>query len=237
MGTSVPPETTLNAAVITRNIVTTWRFATQNTWLFSFPFLFPLAAYGFWVERGRFSAAWILAALFCAMVVAHLTLKESSSSVIGERFWFEAFFGVVVLGVRGLMRLHETWRPARTVAVASLCALIVAQCVMLAASVRKLDVSSTPRREVRAAAETYAHCHCVVFLEDAPPFYAEHLDLNGPDWASADVFYAIDPGPSERSAWARRFGHKQWVVFTWDAQHRTGVTTVQLTAVDAPPLS
>ncbi len=225
MGTHVPPETTLNLSLIARNIVTIWRFAAQTTWLFSFPFIFPLAAYGVWTER-RSAAAWILAALFCAVVVAHLTVKDSSSSVIGERFWFEAFFAVVVLGARGLVCMYARWRPTRLTAAAVRCAVGAAQLILLGAAIRKMDSASTPGREVQAAAETYKHCHCVVFLEDNPPFYAEHLNLNGPDWRTADVFYAIDPGASERPEWARRFGRTQWVVVTWDPRQRTGVTEV-----------
>lgn len=224
MGTGFPPETTLAPAIIAHNVWSTWRLAAQSTWIFAFPFLFPLAAYGFWRERSG-PAARICVALFIALVTAHLLLREGSGSVVGERFWFEAFFGVVVLGARGVMRLHESWRPARRVAVASICAVTAAQLFMSAAAVEKLDEVSAPRREVRAVAETYQHCHCVVFLSDHPPFYAEHLNLNGPDWRSADVFYAIDPGRSERTAWAQRFGRERWVVVTFDPERKIAVTT------------
>jgi hypothetical protein len=57
----------------------------------------------------------------------------------------------------------------------------------------------------------------VVFLGSSPPvFYGKHLNLNGPDWAHANVFYAVDPGPGERMAWARTLGRERWVVLGYD---------------------
>src|ERR1035437_10818535 len=83
---------------------------------------------------------------------------------------------------------------------------------------------SSPSAAVRAVAESFLRCSCVVFLKDSPSnFSGEHLNLNGPDWTGASVFYAVDPGPEGRSAWSLRFGHNRWVVITYDPITRGGV--------------
>jgi hypothetical protein len=44
------------------------------------------------------------------------------------------------------------------------------------------------------------------------------LNLNGPAWPSARVFYARDPGPDDRARWAGVFQKRRWVVLRYDAQ-------------------
>lgn len=215
-GTLIPAEIGASFSTIASNLVAQWRFAAQSTLIYAFPFVFLLAGYGFWITRKQSSGARILATLFAAMVLGHLVQFESSSSVLGERYWYEAYFCITVLAARGLVELISGLKTSAVMARFTLTAVATIQLVVLAASAIRLDATSGPRREVRQLAETYDHCHCVVFLEDKHPFYGQHLNLNGPEWKSADVFYAIDPGPSERDAWAARLGRREWVVLTYD---------------------
>lgn len=212
-GTALPREVNLPLAEILRNLRVTWRHAAQNTWIASFPFIFPLAVYGFLAHR-RTAAARILAALFCATIAATLLVNESSS-IVGERFWFESFFAIVILGALGFIRLWETRPPARPLAASAMAGLALGQLFMLAAWMYHVDRAADPRRQVRALAEIYRNCDCVVFLADNPPFFAAHLNLNNPDWPRARVFYAIDPGPGARADWARRLGHHHFEVITY----------------------
>ncbi len=224
-GKAIPVEIRATSSQIMQNLTSIWRVAAEGTVLYAFPFIFPLAAFGFWKNRGR-GAAWILVVLFAAMVGAHLIQPEHSASIIGERYWFEGFFAVAVLAAAGIVRLLAVWRPTKRAGLASLAVVAAAQIVMLAVASYRLDVRSAPPRAVRALAINYATCDCVVFLRDAPPrFHGHHLNLNVPDWPSARVFYAVDPGPDQRATWTMMLGKPKWVVLTYDEQ--TGIGRVE----------
>jgi hypothetical protein len=175
--------------------------------------------YGFWALRPKSPVPWILLALPCALGLAHLVQFEGSSSVIGERYWFEGYFAIAVLAAEGLRRLLAAWRSGRRPAIAVAIGLAAAQLVVMAAAAARLDAASRPDREVRRLAEAYQGCGCVVYFADNPQvFFGKRLNLNGPAWPSAGVFYAVDPGPDERAMWARILHSRRWVVLTYDAQ-------------------
>jgi hypothetical protein len=223
-GTAIPMEISVNAPLLARNLASTWRFASQSTILYSFPFLALLAIYTFWASRPTSPAQWILLALPCALVLAHLVQFEGSASIIGERYWFEGYFAIVILAAEGLTRLLTSWRPPRQAVIAVAISLVATQIVMMAAAAAKLDAISLPRREMRRMAETYRSCNCVVYFADTPEtFYGSHLNLNSPDWPSAGVFYAVDPGPDERAKWAGMLHRRRWVVLKYDDQRSTAV--------------
>jgi hypothetical protein len=210
-GFSVPGE----LRIILKNISRNLRFSSQSTLLYTFPFLFPLAVWGFWKERKRFDAR-ILALLFPAFALGHLIQPESSGSYIGERYWFEAFFAVAILGARGFILLMESWRPERSAGAAAAWVLTGVQIAVLGAALHVMDSHSRPYRQVRSVAESYRNCACVVFLHPGARFVPAHFNLNGPDWKTGGVFYLIDPGSAERAAWARRFGRRDWAVIGYD---------------------
>jgi hypothetical protein len=57
----------------------------------------------------------------------------------------------------------------------------------------------------------------VLILQSLSPiFFGEDLNLNGPDWRSAKVFYAIDPGDEQRTVWAQKLGYDKFVVIGFD---------------------
>jgi hypothetical protein len=58
----------------------------------------------------------------------------------------------------------------------------------------------------------------VFFGSNLPAFSGTHLNLNGPHWPAAKVFYAIDPGAGEREKWTARLGKPRWVVLNYDSQ-------------------
>jgi hypothetical protein len=184
-----------------------------------------LAIYVLRISRSKSPVPWILLAVPCALVLVHLpTADPGTASIIGERYWFEGYFGIVVLAAEGLTRVLASWRPPRQAVIAVVIGLTATQLVMMAAAAAKLDAVSLPRREMRRMAETYRSCNCVVYLADTPEvFYGSHLNLNGPDWPTAGVFYAVDPGPTERAKWAGMLHRRRWVVLKYDAQRSTAV--------------
>ena len=199
------------------DLATLWRQAAQSTVLYAFPFLGLLVIYYFWASRPRSPIPWILLALPCTVML----FPMGSGSVIGQRYWFEGYFAIVVLAAGGLTRLLAAWRPGRRTLVPVAIGLAVTQLVMMALAATALDKLSSPRREVKRLAQRYQDCDCVVYFEDTPPdFYAMHLNPNRPDWQSAHVFYAVDPGPDERAKWVGILGKRRWVVLRYDAQRK-----------------
>jgi hypothetical protein len=63
----------------------------------------------------------------------------------------------------------------------------------------------------------HSNCNCVVFLQTlSPVFFGEGLNMNGPDWPQAKVFYAIDPGPEQRTVWTHKLGYEKFLVIAFD---------------------
>ena len=152
-------------------------FSSQTTLLYAFPFVFPLAAYGFWKERKRSTEAWILALLFPAFILAHLIQPETSGSFIGERYWFEAFFAIAILGARGFILLMESWRPGARAGTTAVWVLTAVQIVVLGSVLHILDSRSRPYRQVRSVAESYRECACVVFLTPGKRICARDISI------------------------------------------------------------
>jgi hypothetical protein len=216
----VPPEMALHGVYFTDHPLRSWRFGVQSTVLFAFPFLGLLVFYYFWSSRTKSAASWILVALACAIGAYPL----GSGSIIGQRYWFEGYFAVVVLAAEGLTRLLAAWRPGRRVAVPVAACLAIAQLAMFVPSIYVLGQMSSPRREVKRLADGYRNCDCVVYFAETPPdFYGFHLNINNPDWPTARVFYANDPGPDQRAKWTGILRRSKWVVLRYDIQRQTAV--------------
>jgi hypothetical protein len=217
-GIAVPNEITASPARILANLLYPWRFSAQSILVYTFPFVFFLAIYGLWTQR-RSWAAWVVAATFPALVVAYLADSAGPSSIIGERYWFEGFFGIAVLAGQALVTIVSTWRISKRLAAAAIASLTCAQLALTVATVSVLYSFSEPYSAVRAVAAHYRNCHCAVFIGDTPQdFYSRNMDMNGANWQHAGVFYFNDPGPEHRQLWANRYGWHKWAVVIYDAQ-------------------
>jgi hypothetical protein len=211
-GTSVPSEVTIDPSALWTIFVTYWRIDAQSSWIFCFPFVFVLAAIGLF-RHSRSKKAWMLAAFIGAMCVGHFFQKEISGSTLGNRYWFEAFVATLVLAAPVMARRMN--RPA-------VWALTLAQALLFFGAVRVLERRIQPTSAMRAVAELYRNCDCVVFMKDAESyFYHDHLNINDADWQSARVFYMGDPGTEARSEWAARFGRTRWAVLEYDPRAMT----------------
>jgi hypothetical protein len=226
-GVDIPMEVSATGPQLARNLASMWRFSAQSTILYSFPFLALLAIYPLGVRRPRSPVPWILLALPCALVLAYLVQVEAAS-IIGERYWFEGYFAIVVLAAEGLTCLLAKWHSDRGTVILVAFGLAATQLVMMAAAATKMDALSLPRREMTRLAKTYRSCDCVVYFADTPPvILGSHLNLNGPDWPSARVFYAVDPGPDQRAKWAGILHKPSWVVLRFDSER--GVAEIDAT--------
>jgi hypothetical protein len=233
-GIAVPNEITASPARILANLLYPWRFSAQSILVYSFPFVFLLAAYGLWSQR-RSWAAWLLAAVFPALVIGYLADSAGPSSIIGERYWFEGFFGISVLAGQALVTLVSAWRIRKRVAISAIASLTCAQLALTVATVTVLYSFSEPYATVRTVAERYKDCHCAVFIGDTPPgFYSRNMDMNSANWQRAGVFYFNDPGPEHRQLWANRYGWHNWVVVDYDPQTRSATARMYRETADLP---
>jgi hypothetical protein len=216
-GVNVPVEIAASVPQALRNMREMWRFAAQSTLVFFFPLIFVLAGVGFWKNRGTSPMVWLLLSLFVVIVLGHLVQTEVSSSVLAERYWFEGYFAVAILAAQGIAAVATALESPRRSLIAAGCALLAVQAMVTLAGIKIMLQRSAPSIAVARLAGQYRNCRCVVFLKSSPPvFYGQHLNLNRPDWAQANVFYAVDPGPEQRMAWARTLGRERWVVVGYD---------------------
>lgn len=223
-GRAVPTEITASPERIFYNLVHGWRLSAQSIVAYSFPLVFLLAAHGLWSRR-RSWQAWILAALFPALVIAYLADALGPSSLVGERYWFEGFVGIAVLGGQGVATLISRWRIPKRVAVAGVAGITCAQVALTAATAGVLYSYSQPYAVMRAAAERFQNCNCAVFVADTPlAFYSRNMNLNTANWRHAGVFYFNDPGPEQRQMWANRYGWHRWVVIDYDPATQSATT-------------
>jgi hypothetical protein len=207
----------LNPVHMLSHLTHATRWAVQDTVYYAFPFIFLLAVYGVWQEKEHAREVRILAFLFPVLVLAHLIQPSVSAEFVGERYYFEAYFAVLILGARGLALLASN-RAIPKVAVSAVLIMFAAfalgQDVFAA---RDFLARTAPYRAVRSATKQLASGRYTVFLHDAGPFVAKHFNLNRPDWQNGNLFYLVDPGPASRSSWPCLVGRPAWVVLTYDA--------------------
>jgi hypothetical protein len=211
-GVESVPELTLNPVEMWRHFRDDERWEMEGTIVAVVPFLFVLAGYAVW--KRPTPAAIVLAALLPALVVGHLAQVISSGSIAGNRFYFEGFFGLVVVAAGGLETILRERRTAGAAVWTAVLALTAAQAVALAILTHRVIERARPSIAVRREAEKLHNQ--VVFFAPSERFAAFHFNINRADWERADVVYLIDPGPAQRDEIARQFGFSQWTAIGVD---------------------
>jgi 4-amino-4-deoxy-L-arabinose transferase-like glycosyltransferase len=216
-GVSIPLEISASLPEAVHNINVMWRFGGQSTVVYFFPLIFFLAGLGFWKNRSTSPVVWLLLSLFVVTVLGHLVQTESSGSVVAERYWFEAYFAIAILGAQGIVAVTTALQSSHRPLIAATCTLLAIQTIITFCAIKIILRRSAPFIAVAHLAAQYENCLCVVFLKSSPPvFFGQHMNLNGPDWPRAKVFYAIDPGPELRMSWTRTLGRDRFVVVSYD---------------------
>jgi len=150
-------------------------------------------------------------------VLVHIIEPQVNIEFSGERYYFEAYFAVLVLAARGTVLLMREWGASRRAFAAVMVLLAAGAVLQQTVAARIILDRSAPYREMRRAAEKYALERTVIFwLDSAPVVYGKHYNLNGPDWRRDNLFYLVDPGPGERDRWACAAGRPAWVTIGYD---------------------
>ncbi len=192
-----------------------------KTALDAVPFVFLMAACVPFFERRFWN--WVLAALFVMLVAAYLPQVEVSDSVVGERYYFEAYFGVAILAARGWVLFSER-RPVPAYVVRTLAGAMIAVQVfhytLLAGTILKLKTGYG--RVLDAVAGLHLE-NTVVLMKPARGFGAKNFNPNAADWERAPVFYVRDPGPRRRQEVLCALGRPHWLVVSYRPDRREAV--------------
>jgi hypothetical protein len=215
-GVSTPKEISLNPISILRNIAFLTRWSLQNTLVYTFPFLFLLGAYAATNEWNRSPEVRLLAVFFPTLVVAHFVQTERSASFLGERYYFEGFFAVVLLAARGFTLFVKKWNPSKTALAGLTAGFLLLQIghITLAGIVIKRH-SDAYSRAVALVRRLPGEPYVVFFAgrnDSSSRFVPKQFNCNGVNWEKESLVFLVDPGVEQRDMWARRLGRRKWVV-------------------------
>ena len=196
------------------NVLTQTRWEYTYTAVFIGMPLFLLAAYGVWAMRSP--GAWTLGALFPALVLCYTVQPETSSSIAGDRYYFEAFFALAALAAGGLTRLFERYATARGAQIAVVLLWTGTQVLPFTIVIGRARYRAAASIALREGLPNLARAGAVVFLTPSHRLVPKHFNINEADWQHAPVLYLLDPGPQQRSAIARGCGRSAWQAVTLD---------------------
>jgi 4-amino-4-deoxy-L-arabinose transferase-like glycosyltransferase len=215
-GRNAPPELSLRPSRIWGGIRIYGRLAFQETLFSTFPFVFLLAGYTLLREEKSRRETIILSALYPILILAYLLHPDGSGIFYGERFHFEAYFAIAVLGAQGLRLLAQQSGLPRSAWIMVVAALAVMQVAQLSIVSNVLLHRGIAYRRMEERTRRLSPTIGLVFFHTSDSFVAMHFNLNEPDWRKASRVYLVDPGPAARSEWACRVGRPDWIVLDYD---------------------
>ncbi len=234
-GDNTPPELSFSPMRVWQGVRQYAPRTMEESLIGAFPFLFLLGGYALVTEKKHRKEIWILACLYCALVIAYLAHPDGSGVFFGERFHFEGFFAMALVSARGLQLLVDRWRTSRTTLVCALILFSIMQIAQQAATATIVARRGEPYRKVREAVES-SGISGLIFLHDSPGFVAKHFNLNDADWRHAARIYLIDAEPEQRSAWTCRYGLTEWTAVSYEpVSHRAILATAKAACTGANP--
>jgi hypothetical protein len=216
--TTYPLELSLNPKSILHGATVLTRWSLEGTALYAFPFLLVMAGYGLVRESGKRREIYILAALFGSVVLGYMLQTEPSGTHFGERFYFEAFFALAIIGARGWLLLVKRWRISAHASTVLAAAFLCIQAFHYVILIGDAQASWRPSIRMRNAIANPELSGAVIFLGNAPGLSGLDLNWNDADWKHAAVIYVVDPGPTRRAEIACALQRSRWAVLSYDAK-------------------
>jgi hypothetical protein len=190
--------------------------------LYSFPFMLLLPIYAVIHERSRRNL--LLLCIPLTLIVGYtLTVVVPSDSIIGERFYFDVFFAVGVLGAAGWSKLRHNWKPSAA-AVRTL--VLGLSCLTLYYYMYAAHAAIQFRRgyySVYRAAQKTTQGRVLVFMAPSKYFDPYNYNPNPGDWESARVLFVVDPGEEKRASVAGILKRPLWLVISYDPNEERAV--------------
>jgi hypothetical protein len=184
-----------------------------QTDFYAIPFLLLLGVLCLFAEKERRGDVLILGALFAILVIGYTIVPLWSASTVGERYYYESFFALAILGARGWSLLRARWALGGARVVTLVVIVVCAFHYVLAIQAVRLRVA--PHVHIMNAIEHLRLRDAVVYVKGDS---ASHFNENAADWRHAPVFYMMDPGPSRRELLARALDRNEWVVIGYNAK-------------------
>src|SRR5262249_49321146 len=142
-----------------------------------FPFLFLLALFGLRdPARTR-----LLAALFAALALGYSVQTEISDTIVGERYYYEAYFALCIAAARRTMLVPFARRP--------LAILLLFQLPLFLRFTHEALSRALPFVRVQDSIARLGLPNGVIFLQSGGRFKASDFNQNGPNWNKAALFY------------------------------------------------
>jgi hypothetical protein len=154
-----------------------------------------------------------------------ITLR--SDSFVGERYHFEAYFGIIILAAAGWEELRARWKPSREAIVACVAAcicLLVYQYVYVGQALIHFRHAYATIYET---AEQLPGDRVLVFMDGSKYVDPHNFNPNSDQWQRERVLFAIDPGQPKRSLAASILGRPDWYVLAYDDQARHTIVEQQ----------
>lgn len=193
----------------------------QATQVFTVPLLFVLAAFGAWAgwKKGMRFEVGVLVGLYAAIFAVHLLVPTPSASTWGERYHFEAFAGLCLLGVMGWQRVREQWGVSDGSAMVLGVGLVAVQAVQFVVLGAPVLEGVKMQKAVRELGDRMDRGGVVVFL-DPDTTSAKHMNMNEGAWWKAPRVFLVDPGEARRAFVMRAMGREEYVVLWYDKAAR-----------------
>jgi peptidoglycan/LPS O-acetylase OafA/YrhL len=218
-------ELTLSPSLIAHNVASVWRWSVTDTLCFTFPLLFPAAAYACKVERQFRRELVTLALLFPMLMAAYLFQSESSSSFDGERYYYEGYAALCIVAARGVLLLVSRWRVRRQAAWRGLLALGLIHLLFIVVMVRDVEARLAPWRMAYRASVAEPRPTLVFLGGTQAAFASKHANWNEARWRTEPIIFLNDPGAGRRDAVACRFQKRAYRVVTYDVAARRAFTS------------
>ncbi len=223
-GLNTPKEISLDPRLILRNLAFLARWSLQNTLVYTVPFVFLLSVYAVFREWRTAPKVRLLAAFFPTLLVAYLVQTETSASFIGERYYFEAFFAILLLAARGFMLLGERWNSSKFAVTGLVVGFTLLQAEHLTLAGLLIKQRSGFYSQAAALAQHLPDRPYVVFFagqnDDSSKFIPRHFNRNLADWDKARQVFLVDPGVDQRAMWACRLHRREWAVIGPDQKQK-----------------
>jgi hypothetical protein len=149
-------------------------------------------------------------------VIGYTAQPLSSGSTVGERYYYESFFAIAILGARGWRFSRTRWSSGRIWV--PIFTIIAVSCFHYVLAVNDVRIRATPHIRVMDAIEGLRLTDAVVYVKGD---ISSHFNENAADWRHAPVFYMMDPGPSRRAVVAGALKRSGWVVVSYDPEKQS----------------
>ncbi|MFN0169944.1 MAG: hypothetical protein ACKV22_26270, partial [Bryobacteraceae bacterium] len=206
-----------SAAELLENVRSRLRTELQGTAFAWLPFLPLLAANALRSSQSIPRPALLLLVIALALPASTLLNRFASHShpLFGDRFYFEAFPSVAVLGGLGWSLLIERWTPSPWAVRALVALLVVTATVQITLTRSVLAPAFEPRRSMRAAADQLLFTNAVVFFR-SDVYRPKSYNINAADWKRAPIVYLQDPGPALREQVVCGLGRSAYAVLVYE---------------------